>query len=426
MISGRNNNNNKRNNLFIIVLVFGLISLIQYIECTDTNKLSPQFGVSPEEVQYYSGKQFNCLRSNKQIPISQVNDDYCDCPDGTDEPGTSACSNGHYFCVNKGYKSESISSSMVNDGVCDCCDGSDEYQKKINCPNTCNELGAELKKQRDADLNKFTEGLKKKSDMENEAKDILIQKKKELDTLNKEIEPLNQEIKELEVKKEKLEKERDEELAKKRELEEAELQKKKESEQQEEKKEEVVNEHKEGEQPEVTQGHFRLLWKFVKTSFSSTSSDNSTNIRDIERQISDKRESLRQKQESIDNIEKLLKMNTGKNNVFLPLFGKCFEYKTKEYTYTHCPFDKASQGHTSLGKWSDWEDGQSIMYYNEGTQCWGGPKRSVKVSLECGQDNEVYDVQEPGKCEYTMKFKTPAACNEEHLKMLHLQGEHNW
>ena len=99
---------------------------------------------------------FECLESKELIVFSMVNDDYCDCKDGSDEPSTSACPGTFFFCSTSG--TTTIPSSRVNDGVCDCCDGSDEYkgvklldrpvrnmQEKLGrflppCPNTCHEL----------------------------------------------------------------------------------------------------------------------------------------------------------------------------------------------------------------------------------------------------------------------------------------------
>ncbi len=61
--------------------------------------------------------------------------------DGSDEPGTAACSNGHFYCENRGHKSAEILSSRVNDGICDCCDGRDEYDSHAACADTCIEMG---------------------------------------------------------------------------------------------------------------------------------------------------------------------------------------------------------------------------------------------------------------------------------------------
>ncbi|XP_041778275.1 uncharacterized protein LOC121596939 [Anopheles merus] len=79
-------------------------------------------------------KNFRCFTSLREIPWEWVNDDYCDCPDdGSDEPSTSACSRGRFYCKfqrrhNTGRgKDMFISSGRVNDGICDCCDGSDEW-----------------------------------------------------------------------------------------------------------------------------------------------------------------------------------------------------------------------------------------------------------------------------------------------------------
>lgn len=104
--------------------------------------------------------QFTCLDGKKRLPANQINDGYCDCFDGSDEPGeecaagacgrrrraglglssastvptcpawphcnnslayaagTAACANGHFYCENKFFLPLLLNSSMVDDGVC--------------------------------------------------------------------------------------------------------------------------------------------------------------------------------------------------------------------------------------------------------------------------------------------------------------------
>lgn len=85
---------------------------------------------------YRTGKDdfFKCLKSKQTIPYSQLNDDYCDCDDGSDEPSTGACPNSIFYCdfqyPKKSLQLNMIPSGKINDGICDCCDGSDEFDRK--------------------------------------------------------------------------------------------------------------------------------------------------------------------------------------------------------------------------------------------------------------------------------------------------------
>ena len=51
-------------------------------------------GVRSDQRHLYgpnSGGNFRCLETGEEIPLDEVNDDFCDCGDLSDEPLTGAC-----------------------------------------------------------------------------------------------------------------------------------------------------------------------------------------------------------------------------------------------------------------------------------------------------------------------------------------------
>ncbi|KAH7288328.1 hypothetical protein KP509_31G021800 [Ceratopteris richardii] len=95
-------------------------------------------GISPQDLSHYdSGPFIWCKDGTKVFSTERLNDDFCDCADGTDEPGTSACANGRFHCGNQKNTPLWVFSSRVNDGICDCCDGSDEYDGRVQCNSVC-------------------------------------------------------------------------------------------------------------------------------------------------------------------------------------------------------------------------------------------------------------------------------------------------
>lgn len=145
-------------------------------------------GVALSETSLYAPSEtFTCLDGKLTIKYTQINDDFCDCLDGSDEPGTSACPNGKFHCENTGHESLIIPSSRVNDGICDCCDGSDEYASKAECSNNCDELGQEERQRQKVLADLLKRGSLIRSEMSTKGKALKEEQSSRLNTIQQSI-----------------------------------------------------------------------------------------------------------------------------------------------------------------------------------------------------------------------------------------------
>ncbi|KAI3518637.1 hypothetical protein L1887_07443 [Cichorium endivia] len=201
-------------------------------------------GVAPQDEEYYrsvsSSGTIKCKDGSDTFTKTQLNDDFCDCTDGTDEPGTSACPTGKFYCRNAGHSPLSIFSSRVNDGICDCCDGSDEYNGKIKCKNTCWEAGKVARDRLKKKIATFQEGVIIRKREVEQAKVSVAKDEAELSRLKNEENILKGLVQQLKDRKEQIEKQEEKERIQK-EKEEKEKKEAEEAKLKEEKGEEKVN-----------------------------------------------------------------------------------------------------------------------------------------------------------------------------------------
>ncbi|KAM7186648.1 Glucosidase II beta subunit-like domain containing protein [Rhypophila sp. PSN 637] len=202
-----------------------LLSTLAHSSVVASSQSLPR-GVGPEFAKFYESKAptFKCI-GNPSIVIksSQINDNSCDCPDGSDEPGTAACAYidplspeqplpgsatgttnttsalPGFWCANEGHIGSYVPFMYVNDGVCDydlCCDGSEEFAHigGVKCENRCKAIGKEYRR--------IEEERQKSKERSAESRRALLRDSAELRRkLESRISELRQEINNLEVKK---------------------------------------------------------------------------------------------------------------------------------------------------------------------------------------------------------------------------------
>lgn len=412
-------------------------------------------GVADEDVELYEsavGGLFVCDEGGVSIPFSAVNDDFCDCLDGSDEPGTSACGRGTFNCPNVDFHPKKIFSSFVNDGICDCCDGSDEYESK-KCPNTCAALGEEEKKEVLAQTMIQIEGYRLRLQMIEEAKEIRQNMTNRIAELEGRTGGLAEEEAVLKSRVDELKAQVEAEKA----MSTPSAMPSPEVHDNEEEAEarplaatmaevpvpavpaaDDESEHTTHDQPqsdiepmtvEAADEEDMTLDDDSDSDiiFEDEATDKAANekpaeksqlevaLEEAEREHDKKTEEVSEVEHELTNLREALKADYGEDDVFLALKGKCVEAAAGSFSYEVCLYDRAKQnpGGISLGgdmAFTGTPSPYSTLSFTNGTPCWKGPSRALTVQLHCGLANQLSNVEEPQQCLYTADLHTPAAC----------------
>ncbi|CAI8057324.1 Glucosidase 2 subunit beta [Geodia barretti] len=408
-------------------------------------------GLDPRhKPRYHPGKDFTCLDGSDTISFSMVNDDYCDCEDGSDEPGTAACPTGGFYCRNVGHRPETILSSRVNDErirfvrLDELKTEQERLKEEVDRLRGDKEAAEEPERLAKEEHEKRRKPLGKRPAKEAEARAAFEQLDTDSDGYVT--------VAEIQQRME-LDDDQDGEVS----LEEALAY--------------LDNEER------VDETVFKdSVWSFVsdKITFEPAETEpptalpiqtdapptDDTGEKDYEEDYDYDEEDADYKDEErgeegmppypddtqelikaadsareafqkverelgdinreVGDIEKFLDVDLGSAMEFAPLHQQCYEYTDREYTYRLCAFDKVVQKpknggrETSLGTWVSWNGPEgsrySSMLFENGEGCWNGPKRSTKVTVGCGLEEAVLAASEPNRCEYAMEFVTPAVC----------------
>eukprot|EP00762_Andalucia_godoyi_P004734 ANDGO_03649.mRNA.1 Glucosidase 2 subunit beta len=414
-----------------------------------------EYGVHPSQVSHYISSTFRCFDGSREIPIENVNDDYCHCADGSDERGTSACAHLHeastFWCRNEHFEGKYIRSAYVMDSVCDCCDGSDESDASVVgvsdlvpvskvCPNTCvqaaevrhRELQAQTEaraiglQQREA---KIKEGLAKYSDYASRKGTLEMH----VGTAQKDLESAKEDLRVLEdvderAKRDEKEREEDASVAASDES----SQEKTDDAQAAQAQEQAPAE---AEKESITESTMLVPWlkeqvlgrlnaatAHIVEMWQNYKGERQLALEYAKAKVAEMEKNLSTLRSEMSEITDFLAHDFGPRREYVAYYKQPLTFETHEYSYQIRPFeavdqrDKSGRLISTLGKFDkpSWvaKSGDNVMKFTNGDRCWQGPQRSMVVRIECGATEEVVKVEEPSRCEYAAVLRLPIACVE--------------
>lgn len=393
-------------------MVFFLSFFLIYLsECRNV------LGVPPSMAQIYEDhinektQTFRCFDESKEIPLSKLNDNYKDCPDGSDEPGTSHGNpSQNFYCANNNYLPIEIPRWSVGDGICDCCDGSDEsFNSHSNCNNTCKEMENQRLHIREQLSDIYKDGLKQKQELIESGK-VLV------DTSNRKKEKYETKIKKYENKIKKIKSGSKtptpapsphvpDEFGQWDKTEEA---------------------QKPTPTPEPTPiykkkkhlGFILNLWRLVFFVDKDDIAFSEVFMKQKDGRIKlykSKIQGWKTKKSKVDSLDDFT--TKGIPIQYSTIVGQ--EFKLDSFTFSF--MEELKDDSYSLGRFKSYknETGTEELFFSDGTRCWQTQSgRKTTVKLLCSNVNKLIKVIETSTCEFLATFSTPAACSDEMINSI--------
>ena len=393
---------------------------------------------------------FTCFDKSKTINLSRINDGYCDCPDGSDEPGTNACGTGEFYCRNSGSTPKLIPKWMVNDGVCDCCDGSDESgNPHANCEDVCGKIKKRSLEFRANLTNLTTEGAKLRTKYSERGRLELSVRRRQRQLVETQVKQITRAATTIEQvywemkrggETSELMNQLNATMAElKGSFKEVDASEKKIRKGTRKVKEDVphygrfnlkhrMEIHFNVENavcwlPDFGNVFFRLKTaydickQFFKAFAAGEEPDHPTAMFNKLSAVTAKLENATKK------VEDVLSIDFGMDKEFVPLYKQWYYFEQDDYYVEFYPFENATKTDKKrsksffIGKYNRSEPFR--WYFNEGDFCKSRlPKTGMEVRLHCRLKNEIMSFREWSECQFRMDFGTPAACVDEYRRRI--------